>query len=150
MWTWGFPSFTDEIDERKDPARPYVELWAGVSDQFFHRAEMPALGEVSVAETYSPTVGMNNVTHANTNILVNLVAGASRAELQFISLEPAAPLRVTLKRDDTVLLDAGVTADPKNGNHLSVPIPAGGGDEVGLSIRTAEGRELIAATTKMK
>ena len=150
MWTWGFPSFTDEIDERKDPARPYVELWAGVSDQFFHRAEMPALGEVSVAETYSPTVGMNNVTHANTNILVNLVAGASRAELQFISLEPAAPLRVTLKRDDTVLLDAGVTADPKNGNHLSVPIPAGGGDQVWLSIRSAEGRELIAAAAKIK
>ena len=42
MWTWGYPSFTNETDARKDPneARPYVELWAGVSDQFFHRAEL--------------------------------------------------------------------------------------------------------------
>ena len=64
MWTWGFPSFTNETDARKDPneARPYVELWAGVSDQFFHRAQLPAQGEVSIPETYSPTVGMSNVT----------------------------------------------------------------------------------------
>ena len=42
MWTWGFPSFTNETDPRKDPneARPYVELWAGVSDEFFHSAEL--------------------------------------------------------------------------------------------------------------
>src|SRR6202171_5623093 len=50
MWTWGFPSFTNETDVRKDPteARPYIELWAGVSDQFFHSATFPAMGEVSI------------------------------------------------------------------------------------------------------
>ena len=77
---WGFPSFADETDPRKDPseARPYVELWAGVSDQFFHSARFPARGEVAVTETFSPTVGMSNVTDANENILVNLSAeGAS-------------------------------------------------------------------------
>jgi hypothetical protein len=43
MWTWGFPSFTNETDARKDPneQRPYIELWAGVSDQFFHSATFP-------------------------------------------------------------------------------------------------------------
>ena len=82
MWTWGFPSFTHETDERRDPnpSRPYVELWAGVSDQFFHSAKFPARGEVSIPETYSPTVGMRNVTHANENILVNLAATASGVE----------------------------------------------------------------------
>ena len=54
------------------PDQPYVELWAGVSDQFFHAARFPALGEISIAETFSPTVGMSNVTHANQNMLVNL------------------------------------------------------------------------------
>ena len=127
MWTWGFPSFTDETDPRKDPnaARPYVELWAGVSDEFFHSAEFPARGEVSIPETYSPTVGMSNVTHANENILVNLAAEASGVKLQFFSVEPATPLRVTLKRGETVLFDEAVTADPKNGNRISAPfLPA--------------------------
>ena len=153
MWTWGFPSFTNETDARKDPneQRPYIELWAGVSDQFFHSANFSALGEVSVPETYSPTVGMSNVTHANENILINLSAEASGVNLQFFSVEPATPLRVTLKRGDTVLFDDAVTADPKNGNRVFATIPAGGsGERVQLTIRTAEGKELIAAETRIK
>jgi hypothetical protein len=153
MWTWGFPSFTNETDARKDPneARPYVELWAGVSDQFFHSAGFPALGEVSIPETYSPTVGMSNVTHANENILINLAAEGASVNLQFFSIEPATPLRVTLKRGDAVLFNDAVKADPKNGNRVSATIPAGGsGERVQLTIRTAEGKELIAADTKIK
>ena len=153
MWTWGFPSFTDETDPRRDPnpARPYVELWAGVSDQFFHSAGFPAVGEVSIPETYSPTVGMSSVTHANENILVNLTAEASGVDLQFFSAEPAAPLRITLQRGDAVLFDDAVTADPKNGNRISARIPAGhSGEQVRLTIRTAEGKELIAAETRLK
>jgi hypothetical protein len=153
MWTWGFPSFTNETDPRKDPnpQRPYVELWAGVSDEFFHSAGFPAQGEVSFPETYSPTVGMRNVTHANGNMLVNLAAGAASVNLQFFSIEPDTPLRVTLKRGDTVLFDAAVQADPKNGNRISARTPAGSsGKQVQLTIRTSEGRELIAAETKVK
>jgi hypothetical protein len=153
MWTWGFPSFSNETDARKDPneARPYIELWAGVSDQFFHSASFPALGEVSIPETYSPTVGMSNVTHANENILINLSAEGASVNLQFFSIEPATPLRVTLKRDEAVLFNDGVKADPKNGNRISATIPPGGsGEQVRLTITTAEGRELIAAETKIK
>jgi hypothetical protein len=153
MWTWGFPTFTNETDERKDPnpERPYVELWAGVSDQFFHRAEFPPLGEVSIPETYSPTVGMSNVTQANGNVLVNLSAERSRVNLQFFSIEPATPLRVVLKRADAVLFDEEVRADPSKGNSISAPLPPdGSGEPVRLTIRTADGRELIAAETRLK
>ena len=153
MWTWGYPSFTNETDQRRDPnpARPYVELWAGVSDEFFHSAEFPARSEVSVTETYSPTVGMSNVTHANANILVNLSAEASGVNLEFFSIEPAAPLRITLKRGDAVLFNNTVNADPKSGNRISAVIPAGdSGEQVRLTIRTAEGKELIAAETRIK
>ena len=153
MWTWGFPSFTNETDARKDPseARPYVELWAGVSDQFFHRAQLPARGEASIPETYSPTVGMSNVTDANENILINLSATAAGVNLQFFSIEPAKPLRVTLKRGDTILFNDAVKADPKAGNRISVGVPAGhSGEQVRLTITSAEGKELIAAATRVK
>src|SRR3954454_367189 len=153
MWTWGYQSFTNEADARKDPseARPYVELWAGLSDQFFHRAQLPARGEVSIPETYSPTVGMSNVTAANENVLINFSAVASGVNLQFFSIEPATPLRVTLKRGDTILFNDAVTADPKNGNRISAVVPAGSsGEQVRLTITTAEGKELIAAETRIK
>jgi Domain of unknown function (DUF5107) len=153
MWTWGFPSMANATDPRKDPnpAQPYVELWAGMSDQFFHSASFPAWGEVSIAETYSPTVGMSNVTDANQNILINLVAEASNVNLQFFSIEPAPPLRITLKRGETVLFDKAVTADPSRGNHISAPIAEGqSGERIRLTISTAEGKELIAAETTIK
>jgi hypothetical protein len=153
MWTWGYPSFTNETDPRKDPnqLRPYVELWAGVSDQFFHSAKFPARGEVSIPETYSPTVGMRNVTDANANILVNLTATAPAVELQFFSLDPATSLRVTLKRGDAILFDGAVVSDPKDGNHITVALPAGGsGEQVSLTIGTAQGNVLISAETKIK
>jgi hypothetical protein len=153
MWTWGFPSLTDQADARKDPneAQPYVELWAGVSDQFFHSASLAALGELSVPETYSPTVGMSDVTQANDNILINLSADASGVVLQFFSIEPDTPLRVTLKRGDTVLFDDAVTADPTGGNRVFAALPAGSsGERVRLTIATAEGKELIVAETAIK
>jgi hypothetical protein len=153
MWTWGFPSFTNETDARKDPTetRPYVELWAGVSDQFFHSVKFPATREVSIPETYSPTVGLRNVTHANENILINLSAEGTSVTLQFFSIEPAMPLRITLKRGDAVFFNDIVKADPKNGNRISAPIPeALAGETVQLTITTAEGKELIAATTKIR
>jgi hypothetical protein len=54
-----------------------------------------------------------------------------------------------LKRDDAVLFNDGVKADPRNGNRISAAIPAGGsGEQVQLTIRTAEGKKLIAAGTK--
>ena len=152
MWTWGFPSRSNAADPRRDPteAQPYVELWAGVSDQFFHRADFPPHGEVAIPETYSPSVGMSDVTQANESILVNLSADRSRADLQFFALEPAAALRVSLKRGDAVLFDDRVQPDPKNGNHISAALAAGNGDRVRLTIRGAAGRELISADTPIK
>jgi hypothetical protein len=122
-----------------------------VSDEFFHSAEFPARGEVSIPETYSPTVGMSNVTHANASILINLAAEASGVKLQFFSIEPAAPLRIVLRRGDAMLFDEAVTADPKNGNRIFARISDGrSGEPVQLTIRTAEGKQLIAAETKIK
>src|SRR4029077_18286057 len=44
MWTWGFPARPNAAAARSrpDPAQPYVELWAGVSAQFFHGTSLPA------------------------------------------------------------------------------------------------------------
>ena len=81
----------------------------------------------------------------------NFSAAASEVNLQFFSIEPATPLRVTLKRGDAILLNDAVTADPKNGNRISAAIPEGrSGEQVQLTITTAEGKELIAAETRIK
>jgi hypothetical protein len=94
---------------------------------------------------------MSNVTHANDKILVNLSADSSAANLQFYSVEPATPLRIALKRGEMMLLDAAAQADPARGNRITAAIPNGkSGETVRLTITTADGRELIAAETRIK
>jgi len=122
-----------------------------VSDQFFHSSDFPARSEVSIPETYSPTVGMSNVTHANEKILINFSAEASHAVLEFFSIEPAIPLLVTLKQGDIALFSGVVSADPNNGNRISAAIADGrSGEKIRLTITTTEGKELIAAETAIK
>jgi hypothetical protein len=71
--------------------------------------------------------------------------------LEFFSIEPAAPLHVTLKRGEATLFDDAVTADPKNGNRISSTIPTGrSGERIQLTITTAAGKEMIAAETQIK
>jgi hypothetical protein len=153
MWTWGFPALANAADARShpDPAQPYVELWAGASDQFYRSAHLAGSGELSVPETYSPSIGMSDVTHANEQILINFSARMSAANLEFVSLEPENPLRVVLKRGETVVFDAPIQPDPKAGNRLSVPLPDSAvGDSVQVTISSVVGSELISATTKMR
>lgn len=153
MWTWGFPSLANAANVRSDPRpdQPYVELWAGMSDQFFHPARFPASGEVQIVETWSPTVGMGNVTHASDRVLVNLSASTSAVTLQFVSIEPDTPLRLTLKRGETALFDEDVKPDPAKGNRVSAALVDGKtGETIRLTIRAADGKELIAAETQTK
>jgi len=94
---------------------------------------------------------MSNVTHANEKILINLSAGSSGVNLQFFSVEPSAPLRVTLKRGDTGLFDETVEPDSTKGNRMAAAIPdAGIGEPIRLTIRSADGKELMAAETTIK
>jgi hypothetical protein len=106
---------------------------------------------MSVPETYSPTVGMNGVTQANENVLINFSADASGVNLQFFNLEPDTPLHVTLKRGDAALFDQTVTADPQHGNQIVVPLSSdGSARQVRLMITNGAGKELMAAETNIK
>ena len=61
------------------------------------------------------------------------------------------PLRVTVKSGDAVLVNELVTADPKNGNHISAAIPSGGSsNQVELTIASAEGKELMVTEATIK
>ena len=62
FWTWG-----NEQGLNADPsnffeeARPYIELWSGVSPEFFVSNPLNANESISWTETYLPTVGIADV-----------------------------------------------------------------------------------------
>ena len=52
---------------------------------------------------------------------------------------------------ETMLRDTNAQADPEKGNRISAAISSGkSGETIRLTIRTADGKELIAAETEIK
>ena len=66
FWTWG-----DEQGLAADPTnffeeeRPYIELWSGVSQEFFEDATLAPNAVLNWTETYFPTVGIPIVRYVN-------------------------------------------------------------------------------------
>lgn len=127
IWTWGYPQ-TAALDplETVNEARPYIEIWAGVTREFWQRTELPSNQQVEIWETYSPSVGLNNVTNANHNFLVNCAQwDADLVDCQIFGMYPDQTVRVTLLVDNAEIYSNSLTLDPKMGNNFSAPFPVG-------------------------
>ena len=75
FWTWGAQQGLNANHENfYHQARPYIELWSGLSTQFFEDASLAANEEKSWVETYLPTVSMDNFSVVNENGALHLEA----------------------------------------------------------------------------
>ncbi len=115
--------------------RPAVELWAGASNQFFLNASMPARSFFNLDETYTPSVGMSNVTHANSDVLVNIEDDG--IDLYFIT--PDLAYRVTVSDGGETVFQQTMTPDPLNGNRISHTFNSTGN----LLITDLDSREIL-------
>ena len=136
MWTWGYPqSLNSDNNSNTNTTLPYIELWAGVSKQFFSAAQIGAGQQKAWDEYFVPTVKIDSVTNATKDVVCNFKtdktsynattdAGVTiTAELFFTS--PNKQNRVTLTfggSQNVVVLDSAVTADPL-GNVITKTVP---------------------------
>lgn len=125
IWTWGFPR-SSEVDpfNGKDEARPYIELWAGVTREFWQRTTLDAGQQLTSEETYAPSVGLADVTHANQDFLVNLKQDQNRLQCQVFGFHPGKVVRVLLSMGAEHLLEETVVLSPLAAIDCSVPITA--------------------------
>ncbi|SDJ22707.1 DUF5107 domain-containing protein [Nonomuraea jiangxiensis] len=78
FWEWGQNgSFDTNVFSKGNSARPYIELWAGVSMKFFTPATLKAGQTLSWTETFLPTMDLGDVTNANTNGAADVKVDAS-------------------------------------------------------------------------
>jgi hypothetical protein len=69
FWTWGNEQgLNADPNNFYDDARPYIELWSGVSNEFFQKSHLGANEMVSWTETYLPTVGIADVDYLSEDI----------------------------------------------------------------------------------
>jgi hypothetical protein len=52
--------------------RPFIELWAGASKEFFTPAQFPANSTLQFDEYYTPTAGLSSFTHSSEHAVINL------------------------------------------------------------------------------
>ncbi|MGB8318755.1 MAG: DUF5107 domain-containing protein [Ignavibacteriaceae bacterium] len=128
IWAWGYQQSRD-IDPFKDPNethRPYVELWAGNSNEFFVPAQFAMNSEKHWKEIYLPTVGLSNVTNANDEIISDFKRINDTANLAFVASHPQNYLSVKLEitgHNKTTLAAQTILPDPVNGNKLAANLP---------------------------
>jgi hypothetical protein len=125
IWTWGYPQ-TISIDPytASTEARPYIELWAGVTREFWQRTEISPNHQLEIKETYSPSVGLDDVTHANSNFLVNIeVEDTTSVNCQVFGIYPDQVVTASFLLDGVVVQEVQITLDPDDGNFFSITLP---------------------------
>lgn len=130
LWTWGYKSsFAADPNKFDQVARPYVELWAGKSLEFFAKSKMSAKEEQSWQEYYIPTVGLSKVTYSNKNAAIYMEATTDEIKNQIsfnaelFTMFPNKKLNISLKLKGNKtydLLDKSFISDPAAANKITV------------------------------
>lgn len=152
IWTWGYPQ-TAALDPHatSNEARPYIELWAGLTREFWQRTEIMSAQQIEFEETYSPSVGLDDVTHANSNFLVNMdLKDSTSVDCQIFGMYPDQAVAVSLLLDAEVFQEIPLVLDPYTGNHFSISLPEQSRDSLlELVIEDGSGNILFAASVSL-
>ncbi len=106
FWTFGYDSSKDidPFSETRDTNRtyyyfrPFIELWAGNVPEFF-RAKEILIGETQQqSEVYAVTEGLEGVTHANDNFLVDMRLEGEKIKASVLALYPDQEYKVRLSQ----------------------------------------------------
>lgn len=158
FWTWGAQQGLNADPENfYHTARPYIELWSGISTQFFEDASLDAFETLNWTETYLPTVSMDNISTVNENgaLYLNTVAGADeRFEFDIFMNEPDSlyNFRLELKgKVDINVYEGDFLAESSNSINFTTylsdyDIPDGSYDLIAI-VSKEQGNEVLSYTT---
>jgi hypothetical protein len=110
FWTWGADQGLNANPENfYENARPYIELWSGISTQFFEDAYLAPNETISWTETFLPTLAMDSMTLVNEAGAIHLNHDNGTAERFVVKLFTTSPdsiynLDVTLYGPSTLNL----------------------------------------------
>jgi len=130
IWAWGYTQ-SQNINPFNSPSevhRPYVELWAGHSNEFFAPAQIAMNSTKKWKEIYVPTIGLSNVTNANDEIIADFkVDSGKTVNLSFVTTRPNNHFDVSIGitgQNSQVLKTQTIIPDPVNGNRIMTDLPA--------------------------
>ncbi len=145
LWTFGAQSGRVDPLTSRDPARPFIELWAGTAREFFRPDELAPGQSVRVAEVYAATLGLAQVTHANGNAVAAVRAAGGQLRGQVTLLFPTVPLTLRVTQNERLLTERPVTPAANAALEIAQPYSVAQGGSLRLSLLTADGSTIFEA-----
>lgn len=128
LWTFGIQSLDVDISDSTQWLRPTIEMWHGVTPEFWTRRTMAA-GEVREwGESYFPTFGLREVSAASEYGAVYLSSAESGADTVLTATAtltvPNQAVTAILRLDGAVVAEEDVVVSATEPNTVSVTVPS--------------------------
>lgn len=128
LWTFGKQSLSIEVDDSTQWLRPAIEMWHGVTPEFWVRGSLAANEVRSWTDHYFATFELREVTAASEYGAMQLSTRAAGAETTLAvaaSLTlPGQELEAVLRLDGAVVAEQELVVEAAKANSLSVNVAA--------------------------
>jgi type IV secretory pathway TraG/TraD family ATPase VirD4 len=112
LWTFGKQSLTTDISKSDQWLRPTIEMWHGITAEFWNRGTMTANEVRQWSQRFFPTFGMKEVTAASENgvLYLSTSKGASETTLNVTATLtlPKQTVKAVLRLNDTAVAEQDV------------------------------------------
>lgn len=128
LWTFGKQSLTADIDDASEWLRPTIEMWHGVTPEFWKRGSLAGSETRTWTDRYFATFGLRDITAASEHGALELSASAMGSdrmlELAASLTEPDQALKAIFRIDGAVVGERDVTASAAEATKASVGVPS--------------------------
>lgn len=128
LWTFGRDSVTADVKDSTQWLRPAIEMWHGLTPEFWKRGMMAAGETRKTTANYFPTLGLKEITAANENGAVSLSSSKSGTDTVLSAIAtltlPNQPVKVQLKLDGKEVANKDLVVDATKATTVTVTLPS--------------------------
>jgi hypothetical protein len=127
LWTFGKGSLNIDINDSEEWLRPTIELWHGITPEFWARTQLAANEVRSWSDRYFPTLGLSEITAASDYGAVQLStsetgAGTVLSATAMLTL-PNQTVKAILRLNGTTVAEKDVIVPAAEATTVSAAVP---------------------------
>jgi hypothetical protein len=126
LWTFGKQSLTTDISKSDQWLRPTIEMWHGITPEFWNRGTMTANEVRQWTQRFFPTFGMKEVTAASENgvLFLSTSKGASETTLNLTATltVPKQTVKAVLRLNDSVVAEQNLVVSTTDATTVSATV----------------------------
>jgi hypothetical protein len=126
LWTFGKTSVSIDMNDPTQWYRPAIEMWHGITPEFWTRGTLAANEVRQCAQSFFPTFGMKEITAANEYGAIYLSSSSSGTDtalaLTATLTLPNQTLKAILRLDGNVVSEQEVVVDPAKATAITATV----------------------------